>query len=99
MSVLIQLRDPRIQMGVAVAVVVGGGTNKDWGAENKLSEPVLEFAWCSLRKSMELSTVLKKNFGVDFLLHCGSCLKLLGPLFGLPAAKILQKGVWQARFG
>ena len=27
------------------------------------------------------------------------CLKLLGPLFGLPAAKILQKGVWQARFG
>ena len=48
---------------IAVVVVVVVGTNKDWGPENKLSEPILEFAWCSLGASMEFSTVLKDNFG------------------------------------
>ena len=54
---------------VAAAVVAGGGgTNKDWGPQNKLPELILEFAWCSLRASMGFSTVLKKNFGIDFWL-------------------------------
>ena len=54
-----------VVIGVAdvVVVVVVVGTNKDWGPENKLSEPILEFAWCSLGASMEFSTVLKNNFG------------------------------------
>jgi hypothetical protein len=53
---------------VTPVVVVVVGTSKDWGPENKLPELILEFAWCSLRASMEFSTVLKKNFGVYFLL-------------------------------
>ena len=55
---------------VAAAVVAGGGggTNKDWGPQNKLPELILEFAWCSLSASMGFSTVLKKNFGIDFWL-------------------------------
>ena len=84
---------------VVVVVVVVAGTSKDWGPENKLSEPIFEFAWCSLGASTEFSTVLEKKFGVDISLHSCSCLKLLGPLFGNSAAEILQKGVWQARFG
>ena len=44
-------------------VVVVVGTNKDWGPENQLSEPILKFAWCSLGASMEFSTVLKNSFG------------------------------------
>ena len=53
---------------VVVVVVVAVGTNKDWGPENKLSELIWEFAWRSLRASMEFSAVLKKNFGVVLLL-------------------------------
>ena len=86
---------------VAAAVVAGGGggTNKDWGPQNKLPELILEFAWCSLRASMEFSIVLKKNIGVDFfLLHCCFWSKLPGPLVDRSAAEILQKGVWQGRF-
>ena len=87
---------------VVVLVVVVGvvvGTNKDWGPQNKLPKLILEFAWCSLRASMEFSIVLKKNFGVDFfLLHCCFWVKLPGPLVDRSAAEILQKGVWQGRF-
>ena len=50
-------------------VVVVAGTSKDWGPENKLSEPIFEFAWCSLGASTEFSTVLEKKFGVDISLH------------------------------
>ena len=54
---------------VAVAVAAAGGvvvvaavsTNKNWGPQNKLPELILEFAWCSLRASMEFSTVLKRT--------------------------------------
>ena len=60
-----------------------GGTNKHWGPENKLQD-FFFFGFClvSLRAPMEYFTVLNKNFGVDFFLHCCSWLKLLGPLFG-----------------
>ena len=51
-----------------VVVVVVVGTNKDWGPQNKVPELILEVARCSLRASMEFSTVLKKKFGVDFWL-------------------------------
>ena len=55
---------------VAVAVAAAGGvvvvvaavsTNKNWGPQNKLPELIFEFAWCSLRASMEFSTVLKRT--------------------------------------
>ena len=75
-------------------VGVGAGTNKDRGPENKLSEPILEFAWCSLRASMECSTVLEKNFGVDFSLHCSTA----GLLLDHSAVHFRQKGVWQPLF-
>ena len=52
--------------GIVIIVVVVVVANKDWGPQNKLPELILEFVWCSLRASMEFSTVLKKNFGVDF---------------------------------
>ena len=86
---------------VAAAVVAGGGggTNKDWGPQNKLPELILEFAWCSLRASMGFSTVLKKNFGIDFWLVFLIRLKLPGLLFDRSAAEILQKGAQQGRFG
>ena len=42
---------------LVLLLIVVVGTNKDWGPENKLSEPILEFAWCSLGASMEFSTV------------------------------------------
>ena len=58
----------------------------------------LEFAWCSLRASMEFSTISKNNFGVDFFLHCCFWLKLPGPLFDRSAAGILQKGIWQDHY-
>ena len=38
---------------VVVVAVVVVGKNKDWGPENKLSEPILEFACCSFGASME----------------------------------------------
>ena len=53
---------------IAIIIVVVVVANKDWGPQNKLPELILEFVWCSLRASMEFSTVLKKNFGVDFWL-------------------------------
>ena len=46
---------------VVVVVVVAVSTNKNWGPQNKLPELILEFAWCSLRASMEFSTVLKRT--------------------------------------
>ena len=58
---------------VVVVVVVVVGTNKDWGPENKLSEPILEFAWCSLGASMEFSTVLKNNFGIPVGISSKEC--------------------------
>ena len=63
LSTLERHRPVHILVVVVVVVVVVVGTNKDWGPENKLSEPILEFAWCSLGASMEFSTVLKNNFG------------------------------------
>ena len=47
--------------GVVVVVVVAVSTNKNWGPQNKLPELIFEFAWCSLRASMEFSTVLKRT--------------------------------------
>ena len=48
--------------GVVVVVVVAAvSTNKNWGPQNKLPELIFEFAWCSLRASMEFSTVLKRT--------------------------------------
>ena len=47
--------------GGVVVVVVAVSTNKNWGPQNKLPELILEFAWCSLRASMEFSTVLKRT--------------------------------------
>ena len=44
-----------------VVVVVAVSTKKNWGPQNKLPELILEFAWCSLRASMEFSTVLKRT--------------------------------------
>jgi hypothetical protein len=49
-----------VVVAVVVAVAVAG-TNKDWGPQNKVPELILEFAWCSLRASMEFSAVLKKK--------------------------------------
>ena len=48
---------------------------------------------------MEFSTVLKKNFGVDFWLFFKVRLKLPGLLFDRSVAEILHKGVQQGRFG
>ena len=76
---------------IVVAVVVVVGTNKDWGPQDKLPELILEFAWCSLRASMEFSTVLKKNFGVDFWLLFLVGIKLPGLLCDRSAAEVLQK--------
>ena len=86
-------------VAVVVVVVVVGGTNKDWGPQNKIPELILEFAWFCLRVSMEFSTVLKKNFGVDFWLFFKVRLKLPGLLFDRSVAEILHKGVQQGRFG
>jgi len=47
--------------GGVVVVVVAVSTKKNWGPQNKLPELILEFAWCSLRASMEFSTVLKRT--------------------------------------
>ena len=47
--------------GVVVVVVAAVSTNKNWGPQNKLPELIFEFAWCSLRASMEFSTVLKRT--------------------------------------
>ena len=76
---------------VIVVAVVVVGTNKDWGPQDKLPELILEFAWCSLRASMEFSTVLKKNFGVDFWLLFLVGIKLPGLLCDRSAAEVLQK--------
>ena len=51
------LRTPAIACSVVVVV----GTSKDWGPENKLPELILEFAWCSLRASIQFSTVLENK--------------------------------------
>jgi hypothetical protein len=50
------LRTPAIACSVVVV-----GTSKDWGPENKLPELILEFAWCSLRASIQFSTVLENK--------------------------------------
>ena len=57
------LRTPAIACSVVVVVVVVVvvGTSKDWGPENKLPELILEFAWCSLRASIQFSTVLENK--------------------------------------
>jgi hypothetical protein len=48
---------------------------------------------------MEFSTVLKKNFGVDFWLLFLVGIKLPGLLCDRSPAEVLQKGVQQGRFG
>jgi len=39
-------------LAVIVVVVVVVGTSKDWGPQNKVSELILELAWCPLSASM-----------------------------------------------
>ena len=51
---------------VVVAVVVLG-TNKDWGPQNKVSELILEFAWCPLRASMGVFHRFEKEFWCGLL--------------------------------
>ena len=76
---------------IVVAVVVVVGTNKDWGPENKLSEPILEFAWCPLGASMEFSSVWKNNFGLGFWVPLLLLFKASWAPFWPPSGRNLAK--------